>query len=52
MDNLVEMEVDFKKWCPFCEYEKKKEFEDPCNECLDYGMNLGTTKPLKFKEKV
>ena len=45
------MEVDFKKYCPKCENWKKKEYEDPCNECLDYGANQNSTKPVYFKEK-
>ena len=48
---LVEKEVDFMKYCPECIHYKKKDYEDPCNECLDNGMNLGTTKPVKFERK-
>ena len=24
---------------------------DPCNECLDYGYNLNSQKPMKWEEK-
>ena len=44
-------EVDFKKYCPLCEHEKLKDWKDPCCECLEYGMNEGTSKPVFFKEK-
>ena len=43
--------VDFKKYCPKCEYEKLKETLDPCNDCLAQGANLNTEKPIHFKEK-
>lgn len=44
-------EVDFKTYCALCEHKNLEEFKDPCNECLDYGMNIGTRKPVCFKEK-
>ena len=44
-------ETDFYTYCKKCKYEKKKEFEDPCNECLEVGMREGTAVPEKFKEK-
>ncbi len=44
-------EVDFKKYCLLCEHEKKEDWKDPCCECLEYGMNEGTAKPIHFKEK-
>ena len=44
-------EVDFKKYCPLCKFEKLKDWQDPCNECMEYGMNEHTAKPVYFKEK-
>ena len=48
---VVDMIVDFKKYCELCEYKDKREYEDPCNECLDYGTNENSQKPVCFKEK-
>ena len=45
------LEVDFKKYCKTCKYEKLGEKFDPCNECLDYGYNLNSHKPIMWKEK-
>lgn len=44
-------EVDFEKYCKTCEYEKLKGFESPCNECLENGMNLHTSKPTEWVKK-
>lgn len=44
-------EVDFDKYCKACKYKETPEAMDPCNECLDYGMNYETEKPVSFKEK-
>lgn len=43
--------VDFHKWCKSCKHEKKPEYEDPCNECLDYPVNEDSTKPVNWEEK-
>lgn len=42
--------VDFKKYCKICKHNSKKEFEDPCNECLDQGANLNSEKPIKYEK--
>ncbi len=44
-------EVDFKTYCPKCINKNLKEFQSPCNECLDYGTNQNSKKPVFFKEK-
>lgn len=43
--------IDFEKYCNKCKYEELKDYEDPCNECLDHGVNYESEKPVKFKEK-
>jgi hypothetical protein len=43
--------VDFKKYCALCEHKEKKDWEDPCNECMDYPVNEHTRKPVNFTEK-
>ena len=42
--------VDFEKYCPKCKYYKRKESEDPCNDCLNQGGNIKKQKPVNFKE--
>ena len=48
---LKETEVHFDIWCKSCAYAPKEETKDPCNYCLDFGSNMGTTKPVMWKEK-
>lgn len=49
MDNNFK-EVRFDKYCKKCKHHDVKEYEDPCNECLESGMNEGSEKPVKFVE--
>ena len=44
-------EVYFNEYCKTCKYEKTKECEDPCDECLQYPMNVYSHKPINWKEK-
>lgn len=44
-------EVYFDKYCKTCKYENTPESEDPCDECLMYGSNLHSHKPVNWKEK-
>jgi recombinational DNA repair protein RecR len=48
--DITEVEVKFDEWCDKCKYCKTKEYEEPCNSCLDYGFNSESTKPVNFKE--
>lgn len=43
--------VDFKNYCPKCKYSSYPEKTDPCCECLEFGANEETRKPINFKEK-
>lgn len=47
----IDMEVDFKTYCPLCVNRDLNEHQDPCNECLEYGTNENSTKPVLFKEQ-
>lgn len=49
MNNYVE--VDFETYCKTCEYSDNEEWQDPCCECLDYGYNEETRKPVEYKER-
>ena len=50
-DDTKYKEVDFKKYCPLCKYEDLDDFLNPCDDCLTWPVNLGTSKPMKFMEK-
>lgn len=43
--------VDYNRWCKTCKYEKKKEEEVPCDECLETPLNFETTQPVKWEKK-
>lgn len=43
--------VEFNKYCSKCKNYEKSEQEDPCFECLENPVNLGSHKPVKFEEK-
>lgn len=43
-------EVYFENYCNKCAHEKKKENEEPCDECLSHGVNLHSHKPVKFTQ--
>lgn len=45
------MEVNFKEYCKLCKYAKRKGNEEPCNECLETGMNRYSRKPVNWKDK-
>ena len=42
-------EVDFGDYCKTCKHAKTPEAEDPCNECLEYPMNVYSHKPVNWK---
>ena len=44
-------EVQFGTYCKTCKYQDKKEWEEPCAECLDNPLNLDSIKPIKWKEQ-
>lgn len=50
MDDIYK-EVYFDQYCKTCEHEKLEEKFDPCNECLDYGYNSESHKPMMWEEK-
>lgn len=43
--------VRFEEYCKKCKYEKLKDEEDPCNECLTNTVNLYSHRPVNFEEK-
>ena len=43
--------VRFDIWCKKCKFEKLSESEEPCDECLEKGVNENSKKPVRFKKK-
>lgn len=43
-------EVDFHKYCPLCAYWECNMNEEPCNDCLTYGVNMYSEKPVRFAQ--
>lgn len=43
-------EVYYKDYCKKCKHVKLKEYEDPCNDCLDHPYNYNSHKPIHFEE--
>ena len=43
--------VNYESYCRKCEYEKLNDYEDPCNECMEWPCREGTEVPFKYKEK-
>lgn len=44
-------EVYFDQYCKTCKYEKTKEEDDPCDECMSEPVNLFSHKPVKWTKK-
>lgn len=44
------MEVDFETYCPKCKYKEFGENTNVCCECLEYGYNENSQKPVNFTE--
>ena len=41
--------VDFKRYCPHCEFFDTPEWEDPCDECLNNPINDASRAPVLYK---
>ncbi len=50
MDNSYK-EVKFNVYCKQCKHGEKEEKMDPCNDCLNFGMNNMSEKPVYFEDK-
>ena len=49
MENIKE--VYFDQWCYKCVNKNINEWDDPCNECLEYPGREYSHKPEFYKEK-
>lgn len=43
--------VYFENYCNKCVHEKKKECEEPCDHCLEYGVNEHSHRPIDFERR-
>lgn len=43
--------VRFNLWCPSCKFFEKNGDEEPCAGCLDFSVNIDSTKPVCYKKK-
>ena len=51
MPEIIDILIQFEKWCPKCEHYPKDGYKDPCNECLENSVNQNSEKPVKFAQK-
>ena len=42
-------EVRFDMYCKTCKFHDTPEAEDPCDECLNYGSNEDSHKPVNWE---
>lgn len=48
---MAKKEVNFRIYCRKCKYYPLSSIDEPCNECLTYGHNEDSHKPVKYTEK-
>lgn len=48
---IIEKFVEFDKYCETCEHKDVEEKCDPCHECLENPVNVGSEKPINYKKK-
>lgn len=51
MDHQAYKEVYFHEYCKTCKYEKTKDTDEPCYECLGESLNWNTHRPVKYEKK-
>jgi hypothetical protein len=44
-------EVYFDKYCKTCKNRNIKDYEEPCNTCLDNPSNTDSHRPLNYERK-
>lgn len=50
-DNRGYKEVYYDIYCETCKHKDAKEWEEPCNECIDNFVNLYSHKPINYVEQ-
>lgn len=51
MNSNREKFVNFRLYCPKCAHYAVPQDQEPCNECLEYPVNVESEKPVNYKEK-
>lgn len=51
MDYQGYKEVKFHEYCKTCKHRKKKNNEEPCEECLSEPTNLNTHKSVNYEKE-
>lgn len=51
MSHQTYNEVHFHEFCKQCKYDRVKETEEPCDECMSEPTNLNSHKPVKYEKK-
>lgn len=49
-DNEDYKEVRYERYCQTCKFKATKQYEEPCNKCLEEYTNLYTEKPVRWEE--
>lgn len=47
---IIDVIVEFNKFCKTCKHKDLDEKYDPCHECLSNPINTGSIKPMKYEE--
>ena len=47
---IIDVIVEFDKFCKTCKHKNLDEKFDPCHECLSNPINTGSIKPIKYVE--
>lgn len=47
---IIDVIVEFDKFCKTCKHKELDEKFDPCHECLCHPIQVGSIKPLNYKE--
>lgn len=49
MPRIVECIVDFEHYCKLCKHKDVLDTDEPCTECLEYGGNTESDRPVLFE---
>lgn len=47
---IIDVIVEFDKFCKTCKHKELNEKFDPCHECLCNPINTGSIKPMRYEE--
>lgn len=47
---IIDVIVEFDKFCKTCKHKELDEKFDPCHECLSNPVVAGSIKPIRYEE--